>query len=126
MKTNITYICDYCGKIFNDEDECREHERTELAKQVDNAVMYFDYNGERLSIDATPGIIDYFWVKDETAFEYVNDYFGKCGYACPSVDTPYRKGDFFYDGNNWQNVEELRNHLIEVQEIFKNCGVTNS
>lgn len=124
MKTNITYTCDYCGKIFDDEDECRKHEVKEFAQRVENKVMYFDCNGKRLSTDVSPNFIDYFWAVNETAFEYVDDYFDSCGYSRPSIDTPYKKGDFYYDGDIWRNVEELKNQLIEIQEVFKNCGIT--
>ena len=121
MKIETLYICDYCGTVFDDEDECREHEELELAEQVKGKVRYFDYTGKELSATADPANIDYFWVADMDAFSYVDNYFCECGYAKPSLDTPYRKGDFYYDGDIWRNVEELRNHLIEIQEVFKHC-----
>ncbi len=122
MKIEMLYICDYCGTIFDNEEDCREHEELEFAKRVNGKVRYFDINGKELSITANPDKINYFWVADENAFEYVNNYFSECGYCRPSIDTLYRKGDFYYNGSIWQNVEELRNLFIEIQEVFKNCN----
>lgn len=121
MTTETLYICDHCGAVFDNEDECQEHEELELAERVNGKVKYFDCCGNELSITANPADIDYFWVADENTFEYVENYFHEYGYAAPGLDTVYRKGDFYYNGDTWRNVEELRDFLIEIQEIFKNC-----
>lgn len=121
MKINTTYTCEYCGKAFDDINECLLHERKELEKQVDNKVMYFDCDGKRLPIDASPNLIDYFWVADEVAFNYVNVYFSECGFSRPRLDTSRCEGGFYYENDLWQNVEELREHLNEIEKIFKDC-----
>lgn len=121
MRTETLYICDYCGATFDNEEDCQEHEELELAERVNGKIRYFDYAGKELPITANPANIDYFWVADGNAFEYVDNYFCECDYAAPGLDTMYRKGNFYYDGDVWKNVEELRNYLIEIQHIFKNC-----
>lgn len=36
------YVCDLCGKTFEDEDECQQHETLEKFKYHSSNVVFFD------------------------------------------------------------------------------------
>lgn len=38
------YVCDFCGKEFDDDAECEEHEIWEKIGKYSNSVMFFDKN----------------------------------------------------------------------------------
>ena len=40
MTENTTYICDYCGKVFNDEDDCYRHEWEHKFELLKNSVKF--------------------------------------------------------------------------------------
>ena len=42
MTTITKYVCDLCGKTFDDEDECEKHEIWEKISKYSNSVIFFD------------------------------------------------------------------------------------
>lgn len=118
MKTETIYVCDYCGKTFDDYEKCYNHEIKEIEKTLEG-VKFFGEDGKRLSFDACPDGIYYFETTAECA-EAVDKCFAMWGYCAPSddVDTACG-GQFFWDGNYWVNVEHLRKKLAEIEEVFK-------
>lgn len=114
-----SYICEYCGKQFANEEECQEHETQEKIKDVKDKIKYFNCEGGQLPLTASPSDIDYFWAMDEQAFEFVNNYFYECGYDKPLITTNYRKGEFYYDSDgSWYNVDDLRDRQNEILNVF--------
>lgn len=122
MLIKKTYTCEYCGKTFDDIDECRQHEADELFRRVENKIVYLDHRGMPLSVlNCCPEDIFYFWVADEEAFDCVNKYFLDWHYDRPSRDTPYCEGYFYYDEESWHNIKELEDKIREIQKIFKDA-----
>lgn len=115
MKEKIIYICDYCRKEFESESKYYRHKRAEVSDKI----KYFAADGKPLPYDASPDFIEYFWATDIEALDMVDNYFEKYGYGKPSDDTCYTKGYFYYDGENWKNVEELRKKLKYIEDIFQ-------
>lgn len=120
MTIEKVYVCDYCGKTFEYEDDCLEHEVEEQARFVKDKIKLYDICGNELPLDTDYGHVDYFWVNDNDAFDYVNKCFELNGFAKPADDTYYTEGYFYYDNTNscWCNVEELRNQLREIEAFF--------
>lgn len=118
MRTETIYICDYCGKTFDDYEECCIHEMEESAKEL-NGVKFFDDNGKRLPPNIDPEKIYYIELTAENA-KAVDKYFKKNGYNPPSeeVDTRFG-GQFYWIDDEWRNVEYLRKMLAEIEEVFR-------
>lgn len=50
MLERTTYICEYCGEVFNTEEECMRHEDEERVKFFNHKVKLFDFNKKEISI----------------------------------------------------------------------------
>lgn len=51
MTTITKYICDLCGKEFENEDECHQHELLEKINRYPNDVAFFGLNKNVLPFD---------------------------------------------------------------------------
>lgn len=119
MIIKTSYICEYCGEQFTNEEECQEHEVQEKVKDVKDKIKYFNCEGSKLPLTASPSDIDYFWAMDEQAFEFVNNYFYECGYDKPLITTNYRTGEFYYEDDGcWYNVDDLKDKQNKILNVF--------
>ena len=51
MTTITKYICDLCGEVFDDENECQQHELLEKINRYSNDVVFFGLNKNVLPFD---------------------------------------------------------------------------
>ena len=125
-----TYKCDFCGEIFDDEEECIHHEwkcRYEDLCGTENCepLKLFTVEGEEI------GGFDYPKCDDIRAIEihsyaqaqFINDYFDGQGYEKP---IKIKKGlvdhyglwyfDSEYNYGEWRSYEKV---LEDIQEIDK-------
>ena len=58
MTKLCTYECNICGKVFNNEKDCRKHELEHDVAMLKNAVATFDLSREPLSLDDIGAAID--------------------------------------------------------------------
>lgn len=118
MKTETIYICEHCGLVFDNYEECCAHEMKESAKQLEG-VKFFDDNGNQLALNVDPRKIYYFEMSAASA-DAVDKYFDKCGFLPPSCDVNTSfGGQFYWDNDEWRNVDELRSKLAEIETMFK-------
>ena len=127
MTELCTYICDTCGKEFDNEEDCRRHELEHTIAPLKNAVVAFDARGTILPLDdieTVAGFSTTIYVGCEEAARPLWELFEKEGY-CPiikDIETPVQYPAFFvYNHCNnscWmqmRDVEEEYNRLLELK-----------
>lgn len=126
-----TYRCDICGKEFNDEEDCLQHEMEHTASFIKNAVVMMDDGGEVLPLDNIRTAIDKcyaIYVGCNEAAKIVWELFEDEGYTTPIEDirTPVLYPAFFiYDQDNYHwlyfnNLEKEYNRLLELKTTAEN------
>ena len=125
MTEKTTYICDICGKEFEDEKNCLVHEKEEKYKKFENRIALFDSYGYLVD-----GITFAFtvWVADKEALDYVNELLNESGYCNIPFDFDEEEvlNIFYTDNNgNWRCLDDDVNKLLNlkenVKEILNNC-----
>ena len=126
MTEKTTYICDYCGAEFDEEDACEIHEKVERYNQIKNNVTFFDCDFE--PFDPNDGafcIYDIYGIliKNAEGREAIKEYYKDAGYYDPLRDWP--KSDIHYpltiainDNGNWDDVEEKFDYWNRIRESF--------
>lgn len=86
MTTITKYICDLCGEVFDDEDECQQHEILEKFKNHSADVVFFDecknvITAERIvSQQYDPWAI---FIEDEEVIPFIEEIDDYCGLVSP-------------------------------------------
>lgn len=126
MTEKTTYICDYCGAEFDEEDACEIHEKVERYNRIKNNVIFFDCdfepfapNDDAFCIDDIYGIL----IKNAEGREAVKKYYEYDGYCDPLFNWP--KSDIQYplaiasnDNGDWDNVEEKFDYWNRIKKSF--------
>lgn len=119
MTEKTIYVCELCGKTFEDEESCLAHEESEKHKQFENRVAFFNEDGACVdNIEAAFTI----WVADEEAFEYVNELLSEYMYA--GIPQDFGGGAFpntFYvdDNGDWRCLSTDVNKLLNLERKVK-------
>ena len=127
-----TYRCHVCGKEFDDEDDCREHEMEHITAKLKGAVVMMDSLGEVLPLDDIHTAIERayaIYVGCKEAADIVWEAFDDEGYSAPieNIETPIQYPAFFtYDQDKycWQymrDLEEEYNRLLDLKTIAENA-----
>lgn len=127
MTTITKYVCDLCGKVFDNEIECQGHEILEKIGNHLNSVVLFDGNKQVLSFDTV--IASFYdevrgiYIEDESAIPLVEEVFRFCGMISPwSVDGGNNRkttGLYLYDEDSYcwylpaDKIEELKKEMKE-------------
>ena len=121
MTENITYICDYCGKVFYDCDDCYQHEWEHKFESVKNRVKFMrEKNGVFIELplaceSAGECNIIYCDGTDE-AWDIIEEAFDWRGYGYPAKDIR-ADGHIFvydYDIDFWFCLEKKLSYFIEL------------
>lgn len=125
------YQCEVCGKEFNDEEDCRNHEMEHTASFIKKAVVMMDNGGEVLPLDDIRIAIDNcyaIYVGCNEVAKMLWELFEGEGYTTPIEDirTPVLYPAFFiYDQDNYHwlylnDLEEEYNRLLELKTTAEN------
>ena len=125
------YQCDVCGKEFNDEDECREHEMEHITAKLKSAVVMMDSLGEVLPLDDMHTAIERaytIYVGCKEAADILWEAFDDEGYNTPieNIETSIQYPAFFvYDQDNYcwlymRDLEEEYNRLLDLKTTAEN------
>ena len=131
MTEIYTYRCDICGKTFDDEYECREHEMEHNAAKLKDAVVMMDSQEKVLPFDNIHTAIERtyaIYVGCKEAADILWEMFEDEGYNPPIRDivTPVLYPAFFvYDQDDYRwlylnDLEEEYNHLLELKTTAEN------
>lgn len=129
MTEVTTYKCDYCGEVFQFEDDCVRHEREHVENQLYKRIVMLGADGSVLSgfDENTIEASFYICAADADSFNALADVFDEYGYNSPR--------DFFgqpksypvcyaYDGINevWldiqQEADEITTMLIRQNDML--------
>ena len=126
MATITKYVCDLCGQVFDDEDECENHELLEKIGKYSNDIVFFGHNKKVISFDdviSRPGGVWGIYIEDESAIPLIDEIFDLYGVISPwsNYGGSNRKttGLYLYDENNdrWylpaDKIEELKRKMKE-------------
>ena len=125
------YQCEVCGKEFNDEYDCYNHEMEHNAAKLKGAVVIMDSREKVLPLDNIRTAIDRchtIYVECKEAADILWELFEDKGYSPPIRDivTPVLYPAFFiYDRDNFcwlylNDLEEEYNHLLELKTTAEN------
>ena len=125
------YQCEVCGKEFNDEDDCREHEMEHITAKLKGGVVMMDSLGEVLPLEDIHTAIERayaIYVGCKEAADILWEMFDDEGYSAPieSIETPIQYPAFFiYDLDNYcwrdmRDLEEEYNRLLELKTTAEN------
>ena len=127
MTKNTTYICDYCGKVFDDEDDCYRHEWEHEFELLKNRVKFMkEKNGVLIELPLACESVDECTViycdGTDEAWDTLDEAFDLRGYYCVSKDIRADGHIFVYDRNadDWFCLEKKLNYLAKLNaEINK-------
>ena len=131
MTEIYTYRCDICGKTFDDEYECREHEMEHNAAKLKGAVVMMDSQEKVLPLDDIHTAIERayaIYVGCKEAADILWEMFEDEGYCTPienigiSIQYP---AFFIYDLDKYcwrdmRDLEEEYNRLLELKTTAEN------
>ena len=131
MTEIYTYRCDICGKTFDDEYECREHEMEHNAAKLKDAVVMMDSQEKVLPLDDIHTAIDRcyaIYVECNEAAKMLWELFEEEGYNPPieNIVPPILYPAFFiYDQDDYRwlylnDLEEKYNRLLELKTTAEN------
>ena len=131
MTEIYTYRCDICGKTFDNEDDCREHEMEHNVAKLKGAVVMMNSLGKVLPLDDIHTAIERayaIYVGCKEAADILWDLFDSNGYTIPieDIETSIQYPAFFtYDQDEcyWRymrDLEEEYNRLLELKTTAEN------
>ena len=131
MTEIYTYRCDICGKTFDDEDDCREHEMKHKAAKLKDAVVMMDSRENVLPLDDIRTAIEKayaIYVGCKEVADILWELFKDEGYETPieNIRTPVLYPAFFiYDQDDYRwlylnDLEEQYNRLLELKTTAEN------
>ena len=129
MTTIIKYVCDICGQVFDNEDECENHELLEKIGKYSNDIVFFRENKKVISFDdviSSPYEVYGIYVKNENAIPIIDEIFDLYGVISPwdrnGGSNRKTTGLYLYDENN-DRWYLSTNKIKELKRKMKEYGV---
>ena len=126
MTTITKYVCDLCGKTFENEEECQQHEILEEFKYHSTNVVFFDKDKNVITAEQVVSQLYDPWaifIENEEAIPLVEEIDNYCGFISPwSWDGGHNRkmaGLYLYDEetNLWylpaDKIEKLKKEMKE-------------
>ena len=127
MTENTTYICDYCGKVFDDEDDCYRHEWEHKFELFKNRVKFMKeekgvFIELPLAIESVDECTVIYCDGTDEAWNIIKDAFDWRGYGYPAKDIR-ADGHIFiydYDEDDWFCLEKKLDYFVKLNaEVSK-------
>ena len=128
MTENTTYICDYCGEVFGDEDDCFRHEWEHKFELSKNRIKFMKERGNGVFIELPLALnsVDECTViycdGTNEAWNTLDEAFNWRGYYCVSKDIRADGHIFVYDhdADKWFCLEKKLDYFAKLStEINK-------
>ena len=127
MTENITYICDYCGKVFGNEDNCLRHEWEHRFELLKNRVKFMRVkNGVLIELPLACESVDECTViycdGTNEVWATLDEAFDLRGYSCVSKDIRTGGHIFVYDhdADEWFCLEKKLDYFVKLNaEVSK-------
>lgn len=123
------YICEFCGKDFDDEAECRKHELQEQFARTHQLTVFFDYRLNKISIKNILShlvAVEAFQIFEKDEIPLVRKLFKEAGICNPWEDDggklPERTGLYVwdYERDRWLMPAKV---IEEMNKVLKQFGV---
>ena len=121
MTEHTTYICDYCGKVFDDEDDCYRHEWKHKFESVKNRVKFMkEENGVFIELPLVIESVDECTViycdGTDEAWNTLDEAFDWRGYYCVSknIRTDGHIFIYDYDEDEWFCLEKKLDYFAKL------------
>ena len=121
MTENTTYICDYCGEVFDDGDECYRHEWEHKFELLKNRVKFMkEKNGVFIELPLACESVDECTViycdGTNEAWNIIKEAFDWRGYSYPEEDIRADGHIFVYERetDDWFCLEEKLNYFAKL------------
>lgn len=122
------YVCDFCGKEFDDDEECAAHEIQEQFDSTYQSIIFFDRHFNKIPVkNILEGYAcDAFQISEEEEIPMVKKVFEESGICNPWEDEGGKTPE-----KNWALCLGLRARSMvspaevieKMNEIFKQYGV---
>ena len=126
MTEHTTYICDYCGEVFGNEDICLRHEWEHRFELLKNRVKFMKKSGVFIELPLALESVDECTViycdGTDEAWNTIDEAFDLRGYYCVSKDIRADGHIFIYDhdADVWFCLEKKLNQFVKLNtEINK-------
>ena len=121
MTKNTTYTCDYCGKVFDDDDDCYRHEWEHKFELFKNRIKFMRVkNGVLIELplacESTDECTVIYCDGTDEAWDTIEEAFDCRGYGYPAKDIR-ADGHIFiydYDEDNWFCLEKKLSYFVEL------------
>lgn len=126
MTTITKYVCDLCGQVFDNEEECAKHEILEKTDKYSNDVIFFGWNKKPLPFSKVVSSSCEIWgiyVENESAIPLIDEICIFCGIISPwrndGGNNRKTTGLYLYDEDNYcwylpaDKIEELKKEMKE-------------
>ena len=121
MTEHTTYICDYCGEVFSDEDICLRHEWEHRFESLKNRVKFMRVkNGVLIELPLVLESVDECTViycdGTDEAWNTIDEAFYSRGYGCPAEDIRADGHLFVYDhdADEWYCLEKKLDYFVKL------------
>lgn len=121
VHTEMTYICSYCGKEFEEDelDLCEEHEA--LEKLLGECRFWGSNRTElkNVTFDTYPETVFYLWTPSSKHAEAANEWLESCGFEGIS-DITSNADMYFYDTrtDSWHSVHKVGEYLNGIKSLL--------
>ena len=120
-----TYRCDVCGKDFEFEDDCREHEMKCKTAGLENSVVMMNSSKEVLPLDNWKEAIDsayFIYIANQEAADKLETLFDEYNTYFPTEDaqeTVSYPALFAYQDNGmyWKSLQDAENEYNELLAV---------
>lgn len=127
MTENITYICDYCGKVFYNDDTCYRHEWEHKFELFKNCVKFMrKENGVfielPLALNSVNECTAIYCDGTDEAWDIIEEAFDCRGYGYPAEDIRADGHIFYYDHDvgDWICLEKKLDYFAKLNaEVSK-------
>lgn len=127
MTENTIYICDYCGKAFDDDDDCYRHEWEHKFELFKNRVKFMrEKNGVFVELPLACESVDECTViycdGTNEAWDIIKDAFDWEGYVYPAKDIRADGHIFIYDHDTdeWFCLEKKLDYFTKLNAEVNN------
>ena len=121
MTEHTTYICDYCGEVFGNEDNCLRHEWEHRFELLKNRVKFMrEKNGVLIELPLALNSVDECTViycdGTDEAWDIIKDAFDWQGYSYPAKDIRVDGHIFIYDydEDDWFCLEKKLDYFAKL------------
>lgn len=120
-----TYRCDVCGKTFNDEEDCREHELKCKTTGLEKSVVMMDSLENIIPLNDWRKALDrayFIYIANQETADKLQNLFYEYNYSFPTEDAQEAvlyPALFAYEDNGmyWKSLQDVENEYNELLAV---------